>query len=205
MEDSLRVVDAVLRVETPAGPTWRRYNHDGYGQGPGGEPYTGSGQGRGWPLLTGERGHYELAAGRSPRPYLRAMEVFANGAGLLPEQVWDERTDRPEAGLFLGRPTGSAMPLMWAHAEYIRLLRSTHDGVVFDRISAVADRYLRGARAGRWRCGSSVDSPGGSGPGCPSGSRPKYPSGSVGAATAGPHGRIRSRHRSRHWGSISWI
>jgi glucoamylase len=147
VEDSLRVVDAVLKVETPAGPTWRRYNHDGYGQGPGGEPYAGSGRGRGWPLLTGERGHYELAAGRSPRPYLKAMEAFANGAGLLPEQVWDERTDRPEAGLFLGRPTGSAMPLMWAHAEYIRLLRSTRDGIVFDRISAVAERYLPGGKS----------------------------------------------------------
>jgi glucoamylase len=142
MEDSLKVVDAMLKVETPAGPTWRRYNHDGYGQGPKGEPYVGAGRGRGWPLLTGERGHYELAAGRSSGPYLRAMEAFANGAGLLPEQVWDEKTDRPEAGLFFGRPTGSAMPLMWAHAEYIRLLRSTVDGIVFDRIPPVADRYL---------------------------------------------------------------
>ena len=32
IEDSLRVVDAVLKVDTPFGPCWRRYNHDGYGQ-----------------------------------------------------------------------------------------------------------------------------------------------------------------------------
>jgi glucoamylase len=70
------------------------------------------------------------------------MEWFANGAGLLPEQIWDEKVARPELGLFFGRPTGSAMPLMWAHAEYVRLLRSADDGTPFDRIDAVADRYL---------------------------------------------------------------
>jgi glucoamylase len=146
MEDSLRVVDAVLKVETPGGPAWRRYNHDGYGQGPAGGPFVGTGRGRAWPLLTGERGHYELAAGRTPEPFIRAMEWFANGAGLLPEQVWDERLARPELGLFFGRPTGSAMPLMWAHAEYVRLLRSADDGTPFDRIDEVADRYLQGKK-----------------------------------------------------------
>jgi glucoamylase len=154
IEDSLRVVDAVLRVDTPDGPAWRRYNHDGYGQGRNGEPFVNSGRGRAWPLLTGERGHYELAAGRSPLPYLRAMEAFANGAGLLPEQVWDEKAPRPGSGLRFGRPTGSAMPLMWAHAEYIRLLRSTVDGEVFDRVPAVAERYLEidgGRRLEVWK------------------------------------------------------
>ncbi len=142
IEDSLKVVDAVLKVETPYGPTWRRYNHDGYGQGSNGEPFVTAGQGRGWPLLTGERGHYELAAGRGATPYVKAMERFANGAGLLPEQVWDEATEWPRLGLRLGRPTGSAMPLMWAHSEYIRLLRSIVDGSVFDTLPAVAERYL---------------------------------------------------------------
>ncbi len=59
--DSLKVVDAVLKVDTPYGPCWRRYNHDGYGQRQDGGPYMGSGKGRAWPLLTGERGHYELS------------------------------------------------------------------------------------------------------------------------------------------------
>jgi glucoamylase len=143
--DSLRVLDAVLKVDTPNGPCWRRYNHDGYGQREDGGPFVGYGKGRAWPLLTGERGHYELAAGRAPGPYLRALEGFASPTGLLPEQVWDE-PDRPDLFMFLGRPTGSARPLMWAHAEYIKLLRSAVDGKVFDLVPEVADRYLSGRR-----------------------------------------------------------
>ncbi len=138
--DSLRVIDAVLKVDTPSGPCWHRYNHDGYGQRPDGGPYEGWGQGRAWPLLTGERGHYELAAGRSAEPFIRALEGFAHGIGLLPEQIWDA-SDLPEKHLSLGRPTGGAMPLMWAHAEYIKLLRSIHDDQVFDFIPEVAARY----------------------------------------------------------------
>ncbi|HEX7523976.1 MAG TPA: glycoside hydrolase family 15 protein [Candidatus Deferrimicrobium sp.] len=143
--DSLRVLDAVLKVDTPNGPCWRRYNHDGYGQREDGGPFVGHGKGRAWPLLTGERGHYELAAGRPPGPYLQAMEGFASPTGLLPEQVWDE-PDRPDLYMYLGRPTGSARPLMWAHAEYIKLLRSAADGKVFDLVPEVADRYLSGGK-----------------------------------------------------------
>ena len=145
--DSLKVVDAVLKVETPFGPCWRRYNHDGYGQRDNGGPYAGWGRGRAWPLLTGERGHYELAAGHDAKPFIRAMEGLASCTGLLPEQAWD-RPDQPEVYMYCGRPTGSAMPLMWAHAEYIKLLRSVRDGKVSDLIVEVAKRYLR-ARADR--------------------------------------------------------
>lgn len=140
IEDSLRVIDATLKVDTPRGPCWRRYNHDGYGQRADGGPFVAWGQGRAWPLLTGERAHYELAAGRDVTPYLRAIESFANSTGLLPEQIWDT-DDAPDVRMFFGRPTGSAMPLMWAHAEYLKLLRSVQDGAIFDRIAAVADRY----------------------------------------------------------------
>lgn len=142
IESTVRVVDSTLRVETPLGPAWRRYNHDGYGQRDDGGPYLGWGVGRAWPLLTGERGHYELAAGRDPAPYLKTMERFATENGLLTEQVWDQ-TDRPELHLFQGRPTEAAMPLAWAHAEYISLLRSASDRRVFDRIDEVFDRYGR--------------------------------------------------------------
>jgi glucoamylase len=145
--DSLEVVDRILKVETPYGPCWHRYNHDGYGQRADGGPFEGWGQGRAWPLLTGERGHYELAAGRDATPFIRTMEALASSTGLLPEQVWDE-ADRPEIYLRLGRPTGSAMPLMWAHAEYLRLLRSAADGAVFDCIPEVAARYQGPRRAG---------------------------------------------------------
>lgn len=141
IEASLRVVDAVLKVDTSVGPAWRRYSHDGYGQREDGGPFQGWGRGRAWPLLTGERGHYALAVGQDAGPYIRAIEGFASPTGLLPEQVWDE-PDRPEIHMYLGKPTGAAMPLMWAHAEYIKLLRSSYDGQVFDRLPEVADRYL---------------------------------------------------------------
>jgi glucoamylase len=143
IEDSLRVIDAVLKHDFPAGPCWKRYTHDGYGQKDDGGAFTGWGVGRQWPLLTGERGHYELAAGRDARPFLRAIENFATATRLLPEQVWD-LPDRPEALMYYGRPSGAAMPLMWAHAEYLKLLRSTADGVIFDLIPEVAERYRKG-------------------------------------------------------------
>lgn len=142
IEDSLRVIDAVLQTATPYGPVWRRYNHDGYGPHADGKPYTGWGVGCAWPLLTGERAHYELAAGRDVRPLITAMESLASQGGLLPEQVW-HLPDLPAAGMYLGKPAGSAMPLVWAHAEYIKLLRSVNDGKVFDLIPAVAERYLQ--------------------------------------------------------------
>ena len=144
--DSLKVADAVLKVSTPVGPVWHRYNHDGYGQREDGGPFKGWGKGGAWPLLTGERAHFELAAGQDIRPLIRAIESFASATGLLPEQVWDEQ-DKPEKHMFLGRPTGSAMPLMWAHAEYIKLLRSASDGRVFDLIPEVAHRYLGDRKA----------------------------------------------------------
>jgi glucoamylase len=146
--DSIRVIDRVLKVDTPLGPVWRRYNHDGYGTRDDGGPYDGWGRGRAWPLLTGERGHYELCAGRDPAPYLRAMERFATSTGLLPEQVWDE-PDRPALHLELGRPTESAVPLVWAHAEYVKLLRSATDGRVYDLLPEVEHRYRKGIGARR--------------------------------------------------------
>jgi glucoamylase len=147
---SLQVVDRFLKVDTPFGPVWRRYNHDGYGEKPDGSPYDGAGVGRAWPLLTGERGHYELARGGDARPFLEAMQQFATSTGLLPEQVWDEG-DRPNFHLTFGRPTESATPLVWAHAEYVKLHRSIEDGEVFDRVPEVAERYLRPGRPRPWR------------------------------------------------------
>jgi glucoamylase len=143
--DSVQVIDKVLKVDTPMGPAWHRYNHDGYGERENGGPYSDWGKGRAWPLLTGERGHFELARGRDAAPYLRALERFATSTGLIPEQVWDE-ADRPDLHLSLGRATESATPLCWAHAEYISLLRSVTDGKVFDRYEEVADRYLARGR-----------------------------------------------------------
>ena len=138
--ESLKVIDHCLKYDTPYGPCWRRYNHDGYGQKKDGGPYDGSGQGRAWPLLGGERAHYELAAGHNVKPFIAAYERFSSVGGMLPEQVWDH-ADLPERGMYEGRSAGSAQPLVWAHAEYIKLLRSVVDGRIFDTISVVAERY----------------------------------------------------------------
>lgn len=101
----------------------------------------GWGQGRAWPILTGERAHYELAAGHDVKPYISAMERFSSYGGMLPEQIWD-RADLPSEGMYYGRAAGSAQPLVWAHAEYLKLLRSVEDNKIFDCISVVHERYI---------------------------------------------------------------
>jgi glucoamylase len=148
MKDSIAVIDQVLKYDLPQGPCWRRYNHDGYGQKDDGGPFDGTGIGRSWPLLTGERGHYELAAGNDPRPYIRAMEKFANEGAMLTEQVWDG-PPLPEARMEPGAPTGAAMPLCWAHAEYLTLVRSAKDGRGFDCLPKVQERYVKNKTANR--------------------------------------------------------
>lgn len=140
MRDTVKVIDALLKVDTPSGPSWHRYNGDGYGEHADGAPFDGVGQGRAWPLLTGERGHYELAAGNDPLPYLQAMAAMSGAGGMLPEQVWDSAAI-PELGLEPGRPSGSAMPLVWTHGEFIKLLVSRQLGHPFDRPAATWDRY----------------------------------------------------------------
>ena len=115
----------------------------------------GTGVGRPWSLLTGERGHYELAAGHRQRAQnlLDSMTAFSNEGGLLPEQIWDAG-DILEKELFFGRPAGSAMPLVWAHAEYVKLCRSLADGVVFDMPPQTVKRYVEaqtGSTYAIWR------------------------------------------------------
>lgn len=140
--NTIKVIDALLKTETATGPVWHRYSLDGYGEHEDGSPFDGTGIGRGWPLLAGERAHYELAAGNiSMAKYLLSvMEAQTSDGGLIPEQVWDA-ADIPEKGLFNGRPSKSAAPLMWAHAEYIKLLRSLHEDKVFDMPLKTVQRY----------------------------------------------------------------
>ncbi|MGH7903858.1 MAG: glycoside hydrolase family 15 protein [Candidatus Dormibacteraceae bacterium] len=120
---SLRHTDDLLRVDTPAGPAWRRYGGDAYGEREDGSAWGGGrdGRGRAWPVLTGERAHYELARGAQATALVRALEGFAGPAWLLPEQIWDG-PDLPRCGLLAGGATGSARPLGWAHAEYLKVL-----------------------------------------------------------------------------------
>ncbi len=142
MVDSLAVLDATIKHDLPQGPCWQRYNHDRYGQHADGAAFDGDGIGGAWPLLTGERGHYELAAGRDALPYIKAMENFANAGGMLPEQVWHGE-ELPGTPFKPGAPTGSAMPLCWTHAEYLTLVRSRADGVPFDRVAPAYERYVK--------------------------------------------------------------
>ena len=140
IRDSVRVADALLRSDTPSGPVWHRYTYDGYGEHADGSPFDGAGIGRGWPLLTCERGHFALSAGEDPMPYLQAASKMTGGQGMLPEQVWD--TDAlPDRGLHPGRPNGAAMPLVWAHSEFVKLVASRTLGRPFDRPDSVWERY----------------------------------------------------------------
>lgn len=141
---TVQAIDALLKIETPYGTTWHRYNDDGYGEHADGSAFDGTGIGRGWPLLTGERAHYELALGHIEiaKKLKSDMESFAGRGGLLPEQVWDTEPIAA-AGLSPGRPTGSAMPLIWAHGEYLKLLRSLKDGQLFDCPQQTVKRYLQ--------------------------------------------------------------
>lgn len=145
--NTVRVIDATLADETRAGRAWRRFNHDGYGETASGGAFLGAGIGRAWPVLTGERAHYELARGDRAAAE-RLMHAMAKQAWhhLLPEQIWNA-PDLPECGLINGEPTGSATPLVWAHAEFVTLLRSLRDGAVFDRPADTYARYL-GAKSG---------------------------------------------------------
>jgi len=152
---TVKVIDSLLKLDTPSGPVWHRYNDDGYGEHKDGSPFDGIGIGRAWPLLTGERAHYELAAGHKDEALhlLHTFEAFANEGGLLPEQIWDDK-DIPEKELFFACPSGSAMPLVWAHAEYVKLRRSLRDGRVFDTPPQPVQRYLvekTGSAFATWR------------------------------------------------------
>ncbi len=141
--NTVKVIDSILKVKLPQGPCWYRYNGDGYGEHDDGSPFDGTGVGRPWPLLAGERAHYELAAGKPQvaEELLKVMEYSTQGTRLLPEQVWDAQ-DIPERELFFGRPSGSACPLVWAHSEYIKLRRSLRDGKIFDQPPQTVQRYI---------------------------------------------------------------
>jgi glucoamylase len=138
--ETIKVVDQVLAVDTPSGKVFHRYNQDGYGEQADGSPFNCHGIGRGWPLLVGERGHLALQAGEDPTPYLNTMNNCASAGGLLPEQVWDS-VALPEKGLFPGRPSGSAMPLLWSHAEFLKLLIARADGRPLELLTVVESHF----------------------------------------------------------------
>ena len=150
IQNTLKVSESVLKVETPHGVAYHRYNGDGYGERDDGSPFDGRGVGRGWPLLTGERGYLDVLLGIDPLPYLEMMTRMTGQSGLIPEQVWDGPA-MPERGLEPGKPTGSAMPLVWAHAEFLNLLAARHHGRPPKLLASVERRYqARRPEAATW-------------------------------------------------------
>jgi glucan 1,4-alpha-glucosidase len=133
---SLRVVDATIKAATARGPGWHRYNDDGYGdRASDGRPWAPTGEGTGhlWPALSAERGEHRLMSGNTAGAawLLTAMHRFASGVGLIPEQDW-ELPDLPASpygtdpivasiGFLTGGAAGSASPLTWSAASFVRL------------------------------------------------------------------------------------
>jgi glucoamylase len=144
---SLAIVDRLIKVETPGGSAWYRYNHDAYGERPDGGNYDGrTGIGRLWTLLTGERGEYDVARGdlTAARKRLDTMMFFANDGMMIPEQVWDgSESPRPE--FRFGEGTGSATPLAWSMAQFIRLAINIKQGHNIETPPVAAARYLKGS------------------------------------------------------------
>jgi glucoamylase len=146
--NSLKVVDRLLSVQTPSGTLWHRYTFDGYGETRTGgqwdigfKPGSQTTNGRAWPIFAGERGEYNVLAGKSAASELTAMAKAANASLLLPEQVWDRTPPSGTAGHPSGTPTLSATPLIWSHAQFIRLAWSIKAGAPVEQPAVVACRY----------------------------------------------------------------
>jgi glucoamylase len=155
--------NSAVQVTMPNGDIYfHRYNHDNYGESGsdcGGWPAGGPNRyGRLWPVLSGERGEYEIASGRSASIYLQAMADAANEGYFVPEQIWD-RSDI--ACYVVARPTGSAAPLNWAEGQYLRLAQSIDAGYNLDTPSVVKAKY-RGAGPILGAAGECVDDDGAS-------------------------------------------
>jgi glucoamylase len=141
---SLQAVDELLKANLPSGPSWRRYVGDRYGEQEDGLPWNGDGIGRAWPVLTGERARHFFSMGLSATELVRSLEGFAGQSLMLPEQLWDG-PDVPSRGLQFGRPNGSAMPLGWAHAEYLELLVTIALAGFPDIVMPARRRYTEGS------------------------------------------------------------
>ncbi|MBA3601331.1 MAG: hypothetical protein H0W45_08865, partial [Acidobacteria bacterium] len=189
---SLKIIDEKIKVNTPNGEAFYRYNNDGYGEMDDGRRWNWdgkyTGKGRLWALLSGERGQYELALANAERGTrnaeknnkleksnsafsiqhsafrrLDAMLGFANEGLMIPEQVWD-KADVPKnidkqyiPELKFGEGTGSATPLAWSMAQFIRLAVNLQAGRNLDTPDVVYNRYVKNGIPGQ--TGFNVSSP----------------------------------------------
>ncbi len=155
--ESLPVVDATIETNTASGSGWHRYNGDGYGDGASdGHPWAPTGQGTGhvWPLLTEERGEYDVSSGQASTALtlLATMQNFASGVGLIPEQDWELPNLAPSPygtdptvasiGFQNGQPAGSAAPLTWSAGVYVRLLRDLTTNKLLEQPTDTYNRYV---------------------------------------------------------------
>lgn len=141
IQNTLPVVDGQIEVQMPEGPIWHRYNFDGYGETSSGGDFTGAGVGNPWPVLTGERGEYDVASGNltGAKSMLATMAGAANSGYQISEQVWGGSTGT--GGFTFGQPDNSSTPLMWAMAQYVRLAINISVGHDVDTPAVVAGRY----------------------------------------------------------------
>ena len=148
---SLQVGDEALKVNTPNGDFWRRFPSCGYGETVQGAPWfvapddSRSTIGRAWPIFSGERGEYALLAGQSATPYLISMANAANEGLMMPEQVWDDHAPAGQPGFAKGTGTYSATPLLWSHAQFVRLALSIDANRPVEMVDVVACRYRTSA------------------------------------------------------------
>ncbi len=171
VRSSLKVVDDTIKRQTPSGTGFYRYgtsgpgSKDGYGDcyepdptscNPTGAPWppTDTGSGHLWPVLSGERGEYDIAArDRAPaNALLTAMRNMTSGQGLEPEQAWEDPpvpaspygADPAKAsiGFQPGHPAGSASPLTWAQAQYARLTLGLSTGRNLETPGITIRRYV---------------------------------------------------------------
>ena len=156
--------NSTVQVTINGDTYFHRYNHDNYGESDSDctgwrlPPHGPDHYGRLWPVLSGERGEYEIANGRSADVYLQSIADAANDGYFVPEQIWD----RPDIPCFTaGRPTGSAAPLNWAEGQYLRLAQSIDAGYDLDTPSVVKAKY-RGAGPILGAAGKCVDDAGAS-------------------------------------------
>jgi glucoamylase len=143
--NTLAAVNGQIEVSTPEGPIWHRYSFDGYGETSSGSDYTGAGVGNPWPVLSGERGEYDVADGNltGAQSMLATMAGAANSGYQISEQVWGGSNG--VNGFTFGKPDNSSTPLMWAMAQYVRLAIDISAGKDVDTPSVVSNCLLAAA------------------------------------------------------------